>query len=132
MAKKLIFEKKKEQFNIYGTALKVCSMEPLTGFFRDGCCNTDISDFGSHTVCAEMTEEFLKFSKQQGNDLTTPRPEFGFDGLKSGDRWCLCAGRWLEAASQGKAPLIVGECTNRLALLTIPEDILLKNVITIN
>ena len=125
MAKKLIFEKKKEQqFNIYGTALKVCSMEPLTGFFRDGCCNTDISDFGSHTVCAEMTEEFLKFSKQQGNDLTTPRPEFGFDGLKSGDRWCLCAARWLEAMREGCAPQVVLEATSEKALDVVPFEIL--------
>ena len=79
-----------------------------------------------------MTEAFLRFTVEAGNDLVTPRPEFNFPGLVPGDRWCLCAGRWLEAASQGKAPLIVGECTNRLALLTIPEDILLKNVITIN
>ena len=121
-----------KQYNIYGTPLKVCSKSPITGFFRDGCCNTHISDFGSHTVCAEMTNEFLEFSKKAGNDLTTPRPDYGFDGLKNGDRWCLCASRWLEAQREGKAPLVFGECTNQLATSIIPKHTLLKYLIKIN
>ena len=120
------------QLNIYGEPLKLCSKEPLTGYFRDGCCNTDISDFGSHTVCAEMTKNFLNFSKATGNDLVTPKPEYGFIGLKSGDRWCLCASRWLEAEINGQAPLIFGESTNGLALKIIPREKLLKYLIKIN
>src|SRR6516164_4003597 len=83
--------------NVLGDRLDVCSLNPMTGFFRDGCCDTGREDFGSHTVCAVMTAEFLDFSKSRGNDLSTPMPEFGFPGLKPGDRWCLCAPRWQEA-----------------------------------
>ena len=89
--------------NVYGEPLEPCSTQPVTGFFRDGCCNTSGDDHGVHTVCAEVTEEFLFFSKEAGNDLSTPRPEFAFPGLKPGDRWCLCAARWAEAAAAGKA-----------------------------
>ena len=108
--------KRETQKNIFGNDLEVCSNEPLTGFFRDGCCNTCIEDVGSHTVCVELTQEFLEFSAANGNDLSTPRPEFNFLGLKPGDRWCLCASRWVEAEEQGKAPLIVGKATNEEAL----------------
>ena len=80
--------------NVFGEKLQPCSTSPITGFFRDGCCNTSRDDVGSHTICTLLTAEFLNFSKQQGNDLTTPRPEFGFPGLKAGDCWCLCASRW--------------------------------------
>jgi hypothetical protein len=101
-----------DQLNVLGTELEICGTEPLTGFFRDGCCNTDTSDVGSHTVCVILTEEFLDFSKKQGNDLITPRPEFGFAGLKAGDRWCLCAARWLEAKDSGYAPKVKLLSTN--------------------
>jgi uncharacterized protein (DUF2237 family) len=121
-----------QQLNIFGEPIKICSNNPITGFFRDGCCNTDLTDSGSHTVCAEMTTEFLTFSKLNGNDLSTPRPEFGFEGLKDGDRWCLCAGRWLEAAKEGKAPLIAGESTHQASLTIIPEASLMKHLIKLN
>jgi len=90
--------------NVLGERLEVCSISPMTGFFRDGCCNTGREDIGSHTVCAVMTAAFLEFSKSRGNDLSTPKPEFGFRGLKPGDRWCLCAPRWQEALEVGQAP----------------------------
>jgi uncharacterized protein len=93
--------------NVLGERLEVCSISPMTGFFRDGCCNTGREDIGSHTVCAVMTAAFLEFSKSRGNDLSTPIPEFGFRGLKPGDRWCLCAPRWQEALEMGKAPRVV-------------------------
>jgi uncharacterized protein (DUF2237 family) len=96
------------QRNVLGGPLGSCSEKPMTGFFRDGCCNTSDEDFGSHTICVLLTADFLEFSKARGNDLSTPRPEFGFPGLHPGDRWCLCAARWREALHAGKAPLIVG------------------------
>ena len=102
--------------NVLGGALEACSTRPLTGFFRDGCCNTSAEDVGSHTVCAVMTAEFLAFSKQAGNDLSTPHPEFGFAGLKPGDRWCLCAPRWAEALEAGRAPRVVLRATHEGAL----------------
>ena len=102
--------------NIVGGELLPCSTEPLTGFFRDGCCSTGPEDLGSHTVCAVMTEEFLVFSRAAGNDLSTPRPEWGFAGLRPGDRWCVCAGRWQEAVDAGVAPPVVLEATHALAL----------------
>lgn len=98
--------------NVLGTELATCSEEPLTGFFRDGCCNTGPGDVGVHTVCALVTREFLEFSRERGNDLVTPRPEFGFPGLKPGDRWCLCAPRWQEALDAGAAPQVVLEATH--------------------
>jgi hypothetical protein len=104
--------------------LKDCSDQPKTGFFRDGCCNTSDEDFGAHTVCAEMTAEFLAFSKQQGNDLSTPRPEYGFPGLKAGDRWCLCASRWVEALQEGRAPRVVLESTHERTLEFVPIAVL--------
>ena len=122
----------KPQLNIFGEAIAPCSTNPMTGFFRDGCCNTDQSDVGSHTVCVEMTEAFLVYSKLKGNDLSTPRPEFGFEGLRSGDSWCLCASRWLQAEKEGYAPMVFGKSTNQLALSIIPKSILKKYLITMN
>jgi hypothetical protein len=102
--------------NVLGGRLEPCSFAPVTGFFRDGCCNTGPQDAGSHTVCAVMTAEFLAFSRAAGNDLSTPLPQFGFPGLKPGDRWCLCAPRWQEALAAGRAPPVVLEATELGAL----------------
>ncbi len=102
--------------NILGGPLALCSAEPLTGWMRDGCCNTDANDHGRHVVCAVMTEEFLAFSRAAGNDLSTPRPEYGFAGLQPGDRWCLCADRWEEARIAGFAPEVVLAATHAKAL----------------
>jgi uncharacterized protein (DUF2237 family) len=102
--------------NVLGGPLAICSTEPMTGFFRNGCCDTSPEDVGSHTVCAVMTAEFLDFSKRSGNDLSTPHPEFGFAGLKPGDRWCLCAPRWQEALEAGAAPRVVLRATAEGAL----------------
>ena len=102
--------------NVLGTPLLPCSFDPLTGYFRDGCCQTDASDHGSHLVCARVTAGFLAFSLAQGNDLVTPRPAHRFAGLKPGDRWCLCANRWLEALNSGVAPPVVLESTHLGAL----------------
>ena len=102
--------------NVLGTELKPCSTDPVTGFFRNGCCETGPHDVGMHTVCAVMTESFLAFSKSVGNDLSTPRPELDFPGLKPGDRWCLCAPRWQEALEAGQAPRVVLQATHAGAL----------------
>jgi uncharacterized protein len=102
--------------NVLGEQLDICSIKPMTGFFRDGCCDTGQEDIGSHTVCSVMTAEFLAFSKSRGNDLSTPMPEFGFPGLKPGDRWCLCAPRWQEALEAGQAPRVVLRATHEGAL----------------
>ena len=102
--------------NVLGDRLELCSINPMTGFFRDGCCDTGREDVGSHTVCAVMTAAFLAFSKSSGNDLSTPVPEFGFRGLKPGDRWCLCAPRWQEALEAGQAPRVVLRATHEGAL----------------
>lgn len=102
--------------NVLGQELQPCSKDPLTGYYRDGCCNTDQTDFGSHTVCAVMTEAFLTYSKALGNDLSTPMPEYQFPGLKAGDQWCLCAPRWRQAYDDGVAPKIVLESTHEAAL----------------
>jgi uncharacterized protein (DUF2237 family) len=102
--------------NVLGGALQPCSINPMTGFFRNGCCDTSREDVGSHTVCAVMTAEFLAFSKASGNDLSTPMPDFGFPGLKPGDRWCLCAPRWQEALDAGRAPRVVLRATEAGAL----------------
>jgi uncharacterized protein len=111
--------------NVVGGELLPCSTAPLTGFYRDGCCATGPEDFGSHTVCAVMTEEFLAFSRLAGNDLSTPRPEWGFPGLEPGDRWCVCASRWLEAERAGYAPPVVLGATHASALDVVPIDALL-------
>lgn len=108
--------------NVLGGSLEVCSKDPMTGFFRDGCCNTGAGDFGSHVVCAQVTEAFLNYTKAQGNDLSTPMPVYNFPGLKPGDRWCLCATRWKEAYDDGVAPPVVLESTHEAALQVIPLD----------
>jgi uncharacterized protein (DUF2237 family) len=110
--------------NVVGGTLLPCSTEPLTGFFRDGECATCEEDEGSHTVCAVMTDEFLEFSLQAGNDLTTPRPDWGFPGLVAGDRWCVCAPRWLEAHRAGVAPPVVLGATHERALDVVPIELL--------
>ena len=111
---------REEDVNVVGGALLPCGTEPLTGFYRDGCCATGPEDVGSHTVCAVMTDEFLAFSRLAGNDLSTPRPEWGFPGLQSGDRWCVCADRWLESHRAGVAPPVVLGATHARALEVIP------------
>ncbi len=113
-------------FNVFGEPIITCSTNPLTGYFRNGCCDTDDSDFGMHTVCAIMTNDFLEFSKQMGNDLSTPRLEYGFEGLKEGDKWCLCAPRWVEAYNAGKAPLVYLEATNENMLVLVKLEVLVK------
>lgn len=110
--------------NVLGTALQTCSGNPLTGFYRNGCCDTGPEDQGSHTVCVIATAEFLAMSKYLGNDLSTPRPEFRFAGLKPGDRWCLCAGRFMQAAQEFAAPQVVLEATHARALDIIPLELL--------
>lgn len=102
--------------NVLGTDLEPCSLDPLTGFFRDGCCNTDAQDRGLHVVCTRVTAEFLEYSRSCGNDLVTPRPEFNFSGLKPGDQWCLCAMRWKEAYDAGLSPPVVLQATHERAL----------------
>jgi hypothetical protein len=102
--------------NVLGEMLETCSVKPMTGFYRDGCCNTGQEDVGSHTVCVVMTAEFLDFSKSCGNDLSTPMPQFGFTGLKPGDRWCLCAPRWQEAFAAGQAPRVALRASHEGAL----------------
>ena len=107
-------------------------MNPVTGFFRDGCCNTGDDDFGSHTVCVEVTQDFLEYSRFRGNDLSTPMPDFGFPGLQPGDRWCLCAARWLEAYEQGMAPKVHLTRTHKRALETIELEKLKEYAADIN
>lgn len=109
-------DNKEADLNVFGEKLSLCSVDPETGFYRDGCCSTGAEDRGRHVVCAEVTAAFLAFSKRAGNDLSTPRPEFGFPGLKPGDRWCLCADRWQQALEAGAAPRVVLGATHRLAL----------------
>ncbi len=115
--------------NVLGGALASCSTDPVTGFFRDGHCNTCTQDQGSHTVCAVMTAEFLAYSKYVGNDLSTPRPEFGFAGLKPGDRWCLCAARFMQAADEGCGPKVYLEATHRRALEVVPLEVLERHAV---
>ncbi|WP_299777826.1 DUF2237 family protein [uncultured Roseobacter sp.] len=115
---------KDDSLNVQGEALALCGADPVTGFFRDGHCNTCAADQGSHTVCAVMTDEFLAYSKYVGNDLSTPRPEFGFQGLKAGDSWCLCAGRFLQAHDEGCAPKVHLAATHKRALEIVPLQVL--------
>src|SRR5215468_4871817 len=110
--------------NVLGGRLESCSIRPMTGFFRNGCCDTSPEDAGSHTVCAVMTAEFLAFSKASGNDLSTPMPEAAFPGLSPGDRWCLCAPRWKEALDAGMAPQVVLESTHEETLAIVPLGVL--------
>ena len=113
--------------NIFGEKLITCSNNPMTGFFRNGCCDTDDSDLGMHTVCVILTDEFLAFSKSKGNDLSTSVPEFGFKGLKAGDKWCLCALRWKEALIHNMAPKVILEATNEKTLDVIKIQDLLNH-----
>ena len=110
--------------NVLGTELIPCSLDPVTGFFRNGCCETGPDDLGLHTVCAVMTAEFLAFSRAAGNDLSTPMPQYGFKGLKPGDRWCLCAPRWKEALDAGLAPPVILEATHEETLAITPLGVL--------
>ncbi len=107
---------RRPSLNVLGGKLETCSLQPVTGFYRNGCCDTGREDVGSHTVCCILTEEFLRFSKEHGNDLSTPMPQFGFAGLKPGDRWCLCAPRWQEAFEADSAPQVVLRATHQGAL----------------
>lgn len=122
----------KSQLNVFGKVLKICSDDPLTGFFRDGCCNSSVNDKGEHTVCAIVSDKFLKFSLSKGNDLITPREEFNFPGLMDGDRWCLCVDRWIEAYQNECAPRLVLEATNVDVLKKIDIEILKKFALDIN
>ena len=115
---------KDESLNVLGEPLSSCGEDPVTGFFRDGYCNTCREDRGSHTVCARVTDAFLLFSKSRGNDLSTPQPAFGFSGLRDGDRWCLCAGRWLEAYENDAAPRVYLRSTHQRALDIVPMEVL--------
>lgn len=117
---------KSQSKNVFGEPIKACSYNPMTGFFRNGCCDTGADDHGNHTVCAIMTDEFLQFSKSMGNDLSTPLSQFDFPGLKAGDRWCLCVLRWLEAYKAGKAPFVDLEATNEESLDYVDMEILLE------
>ncbi|MEM1189266.1 MAG: DUF2237 domain-containing protein [Pseudomonadota bacterium] len=121
-----------ESVNVFGEPLETCGEDPMTGFFRDGCCNTSDGDFGSHTVCVELTQEFLEFSRSRGNDLMTPQPMYGFPGLKAGQRWCLCASRWAEAERAEKAPRVYLQRTHRRALEIVPMDVLRRFAIDVN
>lgn len=121
-----------DDVNVFGDKLLSCSISPMTGYYRDGNCNTCEQDFGSHTVCVEVTREFLEFSRFRGNDLSTPVPEFGFPGLKPGDRWCLCAARWMEAHENGMAPHVVLQSTHKRALEVTPLEFLRQYAIDLN
>jgi uncharacterized protein (DUF2237 family) len=121
-----------ESKNVFGEVLIPCSFEPLTGFYRDGCCTTGEEDRGKHTVCAVMTDDFLTFSASRGNDLSTPMEDFGFPGLKAGDRWCLCVDRWVEAWEAGSAPKVVLQSTEESALNYAPLEVLKKFAIDLS
>ena len=121
--------KPQQALNVLGEPLAPCSLDPLTGFYRDGCCNTGYDDTGIHTVCVRVSREFLAFSKARGNDLSTPAPEFGFAGLKPGDQWCLCAGRWREALDAGMAPPVVLAATHEETLAIVPLEALKRHAI---
>ena len=121
-----------EQLNVLGEPLELCSRNPLTGFFRTGCCETSDDDVGSHTVCVVMTDEFLAYSKYVGNDLSTPKPEYNFAGLSEGDQWCLCALRYLQAYDEGIAPRVRLQATNIKALDYVPIEFLKKRAIDLN
>jgi uncharacterized protein (DUF2237 family) len=121
-----------DALNVFDEPLRTCGTDPVTGFFRDGCCNTNEQDLGSHTVCVGMTQAFLDFSRSRGNDLTTPHPEFGFPGLNPGDRWCLCAARWLEAYEADAAPRVYLTSTHRRALEIVPLALLRAFAVDLN
>tara|TARA_B100000768_G_scaffold140293_1_gene131761 strand:- start:196 stop:573 length:378 start_codon:yes stop_codon:yes gene_type:complete len=121
-----------ESTNVFGEQLVVCGIDPITGFYRDGVCNTCKDDVGSHTVCIETSQAFLDYSKSKGNDLSTPVPAFNFKGLKPGDSWCVCAGRWLEAEKSGKAPRLHLQSTHLSALEIVPMALLKKYAVDLN
>jgi len=114
------------QKNVFGSEIQICNTSPMTGFYRNGCCETGTGDGGLHIICAELTDEFLEFTKSEGNDLCTAVPEYGFPGLKAGDRWCLCASRWRQAMEAGCAPPVVLEATHETALEVVPLNVLQK------
>jgi uncharacterized protein (DUF2237 family) len=118
-----------ESLNVLGGELRACCFDPLTGYFRDGSCRTTEDDLGTHVVCARVTEEFLAFSRARGNDLVTPQPAFRFRGLKPGDRWCLCALRWLEALDAGVAPPVILEATHERTLDLVPLEVLQRHAL---
>ncbi len=120
-----------EALNVLGKKLEICCTSPVTGFYRDGYCQTGVSDFGSHVVCAEVTADFLEFTKRRGNDLSTPRPEYLFPGLKPGDRWCLCVSRWKEALDSGVAPPVVLSATHQKALEVVPLEVFQEHSLAI-
>ncbi|WP_413204648.1 DUF2237 family protein [Rhodospirillum sp. A1_3_36] len=117
------------QRNVLGGPLAICGLDPRTGFYRSGCCDTGPDDHGLHTVCVEVTESFLAYSQSVGNDLSTAHPEFGFPGLKAGDRWCLCAARWRQALEAGAPPRVVLRATNEATLLVVPLEELKKHAL---
>lgn len=121
-----------EPLNVFGEVLLSCSEDPLTGFLRDGCCNTNDQDVGSHTVCVQVTDAFLQYCRFAGNDLSTPMPEHGFPGLKDGDRWCLCAARWLQAHEQDMAPKVFLTRTHIRALEIVPLEVLRRYAADLN
>lgn len=121
-----------ESLNVFGEVLEPCGMDPTTGFFRDGACNTCKEDLGSHTVCINASQEFLEFSRFKGNDLSTPMPDYDFPGLKPGDSWCLCAARWLEAEKHNMAPKVFLKRTHVKALDIVPIELLKKYAIDLN
>jgi uncharacterized protein (DUF2237 family) len=121
-----------ESLNVFGEPLELCGADPVTGFLRDGNCNTCKEDTGSHTVCVEVTRAFLEFSRVRGNDLSTPMPEYNFPGLQPGDSWCLCAGRWLEAAENNMAPRVHLKRTHIRALDIVPFELLKKHAVDLN
>lgn len=126
------FDPKEFSRNVLGEPLQACSESPVTGFYRDGCCNTGPDDLGVHSVCVQATQAFLEFSQASGNDLTTPMPEFGFPGLQPGDRWCLCAARWKEALDAGAAPQVVLTATHEATLEFVPLEALKKHAIDLS
>ncbi|MFT5606174.1 MAG: hypothetical protein ACI9G5_003153 [Paracoccaceae bacterium] len=121
-----------KSLNVFGEKLLPCSEDPLTGFFRDGCCNTSDDDAGSHTICIEVNKDFLEYSRFRGNDLSTPHSDFGFPGLQPGDRWCLCAARWKEAYEQEMAPRVFLQRTHKKALDFVPLAVLRKYAADLN
>lgn len=123
---RMAFSEQASAKNVLGQPLEPCGLDPLTGFYRDGCCNTGSNDPGVHTVCCVVTEEFLAVSARLGNDLSTPMPQYGFPGLKAGDRWCVCAARWLQVQQAGAACPVVLEATHEATLEIVPFEILLE------
>lgn len=121
-----------ESINVFGEKLEICGEDPITGFYRDGKCNSCKDDIGSHTVCVEVSKEFLEYSRFRGNDLSTPVPEFGFKGLQPGDSWCVCAARWLEAVESDMAPRLNLKSTHIKALEIVPMELLKKYAIDLN